>query len=87
MNKFKHDLLSFSRNVSAGLDHLSRKHFVHRDLAARNILVSSDYVCKVSNIMGLGCSMIIVCHRLLTLEWHEMLAMTPTIRLLEERYQ
>ena len=47
LNNFNHDLLSFCRNVSAGLSHLSRKCFVHRDLAARNILVSSDNVCKV----------------------------------------
>ena len=45
--KYKHDLLSFCRNISAGLDYLFRKRFVHRDLAARNILLSYDYVCKV----------------------------------------
>ena len=54
LNKFKHDLLSFSRHVSAGLQHLAGKNFVHRDLAARNILVSNDNVCKVSNVMGLA---------------------------------
>ena len=47
MNELKHDLLSYCRHVSSGLNHLSRKGFVHRDLAARNILVSSDDVCKV----------------------------------------
>ena len=47
MIQLKHSLLSFCRNVSAGLNHLSYKGFVHRDLAARNILVSSDDVCKV----------------------------------------
>lgn len=45
--KYKDDLLSFCRNISAGLDHLYRKRFVHRDLAARNILLSNDRVCKV----------------------------------------
>ena len=42
-----HELLSFCRQIAAGLDYLSKKHFVHRDLAARNILLSDDYVCKV----------------------------------------
>ena len=47
LTELKHSLLSFCRNVAAGLNHLSYKGFVHRDLAARNILVSSDDVCKV----------------------------------------
>ena len=47
LNELKHDLLSYCRQVSAGLSHLSWKGFVHRDLAARNILVSSEDVCKV----------------------------------------
>ena len=42
-----HELLSFCRQIAAGLDYLSKKHFVHRDLATRNILLSDDYVCKV----------------------------------------
>ena len=42
-----HELLSFCRQIAAGLDYLSKKHFVHRDLATRNILLSYDYVCKV----------------------------------------
>ena len=40
LHKFKHDLLSFSRNVSAGLGHLFSKNFVHRDLGARNIVTT-----------------------------------------------
>ena len=47
-DNMKHDLLGFCRQISAGLNYLSSKHFIHRDLAARNVLVSSDDVCKVS---------------------------------------
>ena len=39
-----HELLSFCRQIAAGLDYLSKKHFVHRDLAARNVLLSDDYM-------------------------------------------
>ena len=48
-----HELLSFCRQIAAGLDYLSKKHFIHRDLAARNILLSDDYVCKVHNYVYL----------------------------------
>ena len=49
VNISEHDLLSYCRQISSGLNYLANKHFVHRDLAARNILVSSDDVCKVNN--------------------------------------
>ena len=45
--EISHELLSYCRQITAGLEYLSRKLFVHRDLAARNILLSDDYVCKV----------------------------------------
>ena len=62
LNKFKHDLLSFNRHISAGLGHLARKRFVHRDLAARNILLSSDSVCKVRTISYLLSLCNVWCH-------------------------
>ncbi len=41
-------LLSFSSQVALGMEYLARKEFVHRDIAARNILLTDDFVCKVS---------------------------------------
>ena len=49
-NELKHDLLSFCRQIAAGMNYLTNKQFVHRDMAARNILVSSDDVCKVKSV-------------------------------------
>ncbi len=43
-----HTLLSYCRQVVAGMNYLASKSFIHRDLAARNILVADDEICKVS---------------------------------------
>ena len=42
-----YELLSYCRQISAGMNYLTTKRFVHRDLAARNVLLSSENVCKV----------------------------------------
>jgi serine/threonine protein kinase len=43
-------VLSYCRQVAAGMYYLSRKGFVHRDIAARNILLSEDReICKIAD--------------------------------------
>ena len=42
-------LLRFSQDISAGMEHLSEKHFIHRDLAARNVLVAKDLSCRIAD--------------------------------------
>jgi len=70
-------LLSFCRQIAAGLNYLTNKQFVHRDLAARNILVSSDDVCKVG--CSSKCFELLTACRFLTLKWHGTLRTTHTI--------
>ena len=42
-------LLKFSTEISAGMEHLSEKHFIHRDLAARSVLVAKDLSCRIAD--------------------------------------
>ncbi len=51
-----HSLLSYCRQIAAGMVYLSNKGFVHRDLAARNILLSEDDICKVRCSIVSSCS-------------------------------
>uniref|UniRef100_A0A669BQK5 receptor protein-tyrosine kinase n=1 Tax=Oreochromis niloticus TaxID=8128 RepID=A0A669BQK5_ORENI len=41
------DLMSFSYQVSQGLDFLSTRNCIHRDVAARNVLLTDRHVAKI----------------------------------------
>ncbi|KAJ8022869.1 Proto-oncogene tyrosine-protein kinase receptor Ret [Holothuria leucospilota] len=49
VNIGRHELVSYAWQICRGMYYLSCLKFVHRDLAARNILVTSDYVMKISD--------------------------------------
>ena len=42
-------MLSWSYQISKGMEHLSNKKVVHGDLAARNILLSENNVVKIGD--------------------------------------
>ncbi|XP_022100093.1 uncharacterized protein LOC110984335 isoform X2 [Acanthaster planci] len=43
------EVLKFACEICRGMEYLASKECIHRDLACRNILLSEDYVCKVSD--------------------------------------
>ena len=42
-------VLSFARQIAAGMAYLAGLKVVHRDLATRNVLLASGGVCKISD--------------------------------------
>lgn len=44
-----YDLVSFAKQIAAGMVFLGSRGIIHRDLAARNVLVDKHYICKVTD--------------------------------------
>ncbi|CAG9530330.1 unnamed protein product [Cercopithifilaria johnstoni] len=66
------DLISFSWQISNGLEYLSNIGCVHRDIAARNVLVNATNICKIADfgLCRLSESFIYTGHgRRLPLKW------------------
>ena len=66
------EFLRFSREIAAGMAHLSQKSFVHRDLAARNILLDVRMSCKARQEWPTTTTRLTLfscCYRLGILEW------------------
>ena len=42
-------LVDMSINIAAGLEYLSRHHYIHRDLATRNCLIDSNFTVKIAD--------------------------------------
>ncbi|OQV20034.1 putative Fibroblast growth factor receptor-like protein 2 [Hypsibius exemplaris] len=43
------NLLQFCHQAARGMRYLASRHVIHRDLAARNVLVSENYILKISD--------------------------------------
>ncbi|CAL8107329.1 unnamed protein product [Calicophoron daubneyi] len=49
MPELQKQLLQFVCQIAEGMTYLGSRNIIHRDLAARNILLSVDWVCKISD--------------------------------------